>query len=506
MLGATSPYERRSLYSPGPRAPDSQDPIAIKDEESTSAKPTEPLTPTAAQQPSRHPESSTEVDRETCGLDVSSDISVEKEQHAIPPHDTILPFLPPHLVSELEAPESRPQHFRRTSLRLRKLFGRSRSSTMEAMQSRSNPQATVGSSGSTLAATAPLSPTPSYSQYIGHSAENSEISLLTKSSVCSDNSSTSSIAEPWHLSKPPENYPKRFPMGLSFKNPNVMFANPQMREHLPSRKRSTSMDNATIAEGDNYISMPAATGAGLKARRLSTSFPADFNVDTVELHNEYASGSILPGRKGKLLGKGSTATVTLMVRKGASADGVFAVKEFRKKGQHENEDEYVKKVKSEYTIAKSLHHPNIVESIRLCTHGGRWSHVMEFCSQGEIFTLVLKNYLTLEDNLCLFKQLLRGIAYMHSQGVAHRDIKLENLLMNDDGHLKITDFGVSDVFCGEHPGLRKGQTVSEKGPDECRLCAPAWCGSLPYMAPEVIDKIGNLTCTVSIGTELTLRF
>jgi protein-serine/threonine kinase len=263
------------------------------------------------------------------------------------------------------------------------------------------------------------------------------------------------------------------------------------------------MNNAAIVEADNYISMPAATGAGLKARRFSTNLPADFDVETVELHDEYTSGSIVPGRRGKLVGKGSTATVKLMIQKGASTDGVFAVKEFRKKGQHETEDEYNKKVNSEYMIAKSLHHPNIVESIRLCTHAGRWNHVMEFCSQGEIYTLVQKNYLTLEDNLCLFKQLLRGVAYLHSNGIAHRDIKLENLLMNNEGHLKITDFGVSAVFCGEHPGTRKAQTLSDEDANECRLCAPGICGSLPYIAPEVIDKSGKVSSSLSSESGLT---
>ena len=244
-------------------------------------------------------------------------------------------------------------------------------------------------------------------------------------------------------------------------------------------------------EPDNFISMHAATGAGLKARRMSTTLPDDFFVDTVELHDEFTSGSLLPGKRGKLVGKGATATVKLMTRKGGPSDEVFAVKEFRKKGQHESEDDYVKKVKSEYSIAKSLHHPNIVQSIRLCTHNQRWNHVMEFCPQGEIFTLVQKRYLTLEDNLCLFKQLLRGVAHLHGHGIAHRDIKLENLLMTDQGHLKITDFGVSEVFCGEHPGLRTAQGECGKDMKEIRPCAPGICGSLPYIAPEVFEKKGQ---------------
>lgn len=71
---------------------------------------------------------------------------------------------------------------------------------------------------------------------------------------------------------------------------------------------------------------------------------------------------------------------------------------------------------------------------------------------------------------CNFKQLINGIAYLHSMGVAHRDIKPENLLLDGQGRLKITDFGVSDVFrmCWEKtPHLSKGL-----------------CGSEPYIAPE----------------------
>jgi serine/threonine protein kinase len=167
------------------------------------------------------------------------------------------------------------------------------------------------------------------------------------------------------------------------------------------------------------------------------------------------------------------------------------VKEFRKRGQKEDKEEYVKKVKSEFSIANSLHHPNIVETFRLCTHGDRWNHVMEYCSYGELFSLVQKNYLTTQDNLCFFKQVVRGVGYLHDKGIAHRDIKLENLLLSDDGYIKITDFGVSEVFSGIHPGLRSAGGVCGKEMNGARLCSPGICGSLPYIAPEVLAKKGD---------------
>ena len=220
------------------------------------------------------------------------------------------------------------------------------------------------------------------------------------------------------------------------------------------------------------------------------SLPDDFVVDTVDLDKEFTSASKLPGKRGKLLGKGATSTVKLMTRRG-HGDEIYAVKEFRKKGQNEDAEEYDKKVKSEYTIAHSLHHPNIVESVRLCTHGGRWNVVMEYCSHGELFSLIKKQYLQLEDKLCLWKQLLRGVAYLHGHGIAHRDIKLENLLLTDEGQLKITDFGVSEVFSGEHPGMRASGGECGKNMKEVRTCAPGICGSLPYIAPEVLEKKGE---------------
>jgi protein-serine/threonine kinase len=240
--------------------------------------------------------------------------------------------------------------------------------------------------------------------------------------------------------------------------------------------------------------MAADAGTGLKSRRMSLNLPDDFTVDVVELYSEYTDQSKIVGRRGKHVGKGATANVRLMHRKGCPGE-VYAVKEFRGKSTNEKSEDYEQKVKSEYSIAKSVHHPNIVETFRLCTHNGRWNHVMEFCDQGDLFSLVTLKYLGkddhLNDRLCLFKQLVQGLNYLHNNGIAHRDIKLENLLITKDSKLKITDFGVSEVFAGIHPGLRAagGQCGKEMG--EIRLCPPGMCGSPPYVAPEVIAKKGK---------------
>lgn len=259
--------------------------------------------------------------------------------------------------------------------------------------------------------------------------------------------------------------------------------------------RSPSMGHSPRHRDDPDIAIPAKFGAGLKSRRLGTTLPSGFNIESCELSDEFCSGRKIPGKSGKAIGRGATAIVRTMYRKGGSKTDLYAVKEFRKCGRNEDKVEYENMVKSEFSIAKSLHHPNIVETVRLCTHSGRWNHVMEFCEYGELFLLIKQGYLRDIDNLCFFKQLLRGVAYLHQNGIAHRDIKPENLLVSSQGQLKITDFGVSEVFSGVHPGLRTtAQSESEQGQTKgIRKCSPGICGSIPYSSPEVLAENGMLT-------------
>lgn len=239
---------------------------------------------------------------------------------------------------------------------------------------------------------------------------------------------------------------------------------------------------------------PPHSGPGTKARRVSLNLPDDFNVDVVDLQCEFEYPSKLLGRHGNYIGKGAASKVTLMGRKGCPSQ-LYAVKEFRGKSTKETKEMYDKKIKSEFTIARSLHHPNIVQTFRLCIDHGRWNHVMEYCSEGDMFDLVQRGHLRRDerrkDRFCLFKQLIQGVNYLHSNGIAHRDIKLENLLITKNSKLKITDFGVSEVFSGLHPGSSEATGRCGQKMGSIRLCCPGICGSEPYIAPEVLEKKGT---------------
>lgn len=261
-------------------------------------------------------------------------------------------------------------------------------------------------------------------------------------------------------------------------NPNGADPEPELEPQLPGRGIWPAV---------------ADEGTGVKARRLSLSLPDDLVVEVHDLYADFNDQSKL-GLKGKSIGKGATANVRLVVRRGHASE-VYAAKEFRGKSLNEKTEDYEKKIKSEYCIASSVHHPNIVETVQLCLYNGRWTHVMQYCSEGDLLNLISLKYLSKEEHLssrlCIFKQLTRGIDYLHSHGIAHRDIKPENLLITKDGCLKITDFGVSEVFAGKHPGARSAGGQCGKDMGEIRLCQPGICGSPPYMAPEVVAKTGD---------------
>ncbi|SCV73660.1 BQ2448_6090 [Microbotryum intermedium] len=175
-----------------------------------------------------------------------------------------------------------------------------------------------------------------------------------------------------------------------------------------------------------------------------------------------------------VIGKGATAVVKLAHKWDRSTERLYAVKEFRKRRKNETEKEYVKKLTSEFCISSTLHHHNIVETVDLVQdEQNHWCEVMEYCPGGDLYAAIKKGDMSPQAINSYFKQILAGVAYLHSMGVAHRDIKPENLLLDAKGHVKITDFGVSDVFrmCWEKT------THLSKG----------LCGSEPYIAPEQFE-------------------
>ncbi|CUM45646.1 uncharacterized protein AC631_01583 [Debaryomyces fabryi] len=174
------------------------------------------------------------------------------------------------------------------------------------------------------------------------------------------------------------------------------------------------------------------------------------------------------GKLGDNLGAGAGGAVKLVNR--LSDKQVFAVKEFRAKYQNETKRDYAKKITGEYCIGSTLKHPNIIETIEICYENERILQVMEYCDF-DLFAIVMSNKMSREEINCCFKQILSGINYLHSMGLSHRDLKLDNCVIDNRGIVKIIDFGSAVVF--SYPFTK---TLIE---------AQGIVGSDPYLAPEV---------------------
>merc|ERR1719274_239394 len=143
-------------------------------------------------------------------------------------------------------------------------------------------------------------------------------------------------------------------------------------------------------------------------------------------------------------------------------------------------------IRKECQILEVLTHPNVI-SVK--GHGpgiGAEAHLyfifMELAGGGELFDQVIDrgaNAMPEAVARNFFCQLLDGVAYCHLAGVAHRDLKLENVLLNEAGVVKLIDFGLSHVY----------QRLPDGSVDRTTPLKDV-CGSKSYAAPEVLGARG----------------
>lgn len=127
----------------------------------------------------------------------------------------------------------------------------------------------------------------------------------------------------------------------------------------------------------------------------------------------------------------------------------------------------LEKVYREVEIMKQLEHPHIVKLYQVMQTKNMIYMVCEYANKGEIFDYIARHGRMEESRArATFAQILSAVEYCHAIGVAHRDLKAENLLLDAQMNVKIADFGFSNRFV-------PGEKLS------------TWCGSPPYAAPEV---------------------
>ncbi|XP_068680841.1 serine/threonine-protein kinase par-1-like isoform X2 [Montipora foliosa] len=172
---------------------------------------------------------------------------------------------------------------------------------------------------------------------------------------------------------------------------------------------------------------------------------------------------------GYRLGKGNFAHVELATNRVTKTKVAMKIIDTRKL-----KDEYVKKnILREALLLKKVSHPNIVRLYETLKQRSFYCIVTEFVAGGELLSYLRSQYdskLSESQARPIMRQLISALYHMHEQGIVHRDLKMENILLDESKkNIKIVDFGLSNICQGEN--LLKTQ-----------------CGSPEYAAPELFRR------------------
>lgn len=147
---------------------------------------------------------------------------------------------------------------------------------------------------------------------------------------------------------------------------------------------------------------------------------------------------------GQTIGEGEFGKVKMGWKKDSTVQ--VAIKLIRKESLAGNNTR-LPKIYREISILRELQHPNIVRLHEFVETERHMGIILEYASGGELFDYIL-NHRYLKDPAArrLFAQLVSGVGYLHKKGIVHRDLKLENLLLDRNKHIIITDFGFANTF------------------------------------------------------------
>mmetsp|Transcript_1311 Transcript_1311/g.1385 ORF Transcript_1311/g.1385 Transcript_1311/m.1385 type:complete len:1268 (+) Transcript_1311:89-3892(+) len=171
---------------------------------------------------------------------------------------------------------------------------------------------------------------------------------------------------------------------------------------------------------------------------------------------------------GKMIGQGAYAEVRFGIHKPSNRK--VAIKTYEK--YKLTDPQRRKSVRREIKLMEKVHHPHIIKQFESVDTQKQVQIVMEYVGGNSLHTyLKSKPNRRMDETEVrrLFKQVISGIHYCHSKNITHRDIKLENLLLDASGNIKIIDFGFATCM----PKERK---------------VKLFCGTPSYMAPEIVAK------------------
>ncbi|GAO47357.1 kinase-like protein [Saitoella complicata NRRL Y-17804] len=237
---------------------------------------------------------------------------------------------------------------------------------------------------------------------------------------------------------------------------------------------------------DDETPMPSGAQTP-RAPRQPNSTPASPSTKEYEvpLDEDFVSSiSAPPSRKMapsdftplKVLGKGAYGTVHLV--KQNSTGRLFAQKQL-KKASIVVRAKTVDGIKAERQILEEVRHPFIVKLFYAFQSHTKLYLILEYAMGGELFTHLETAKMFDEATAAFYTaEIVLALSHLHSLGVVYRDLKPENCLLDAEGHVLLTDFGLSKVS-------------DANGADEGQPRLTSFVGTCEYMAPEILQEQGH---------------
>ena len=223
------------------------------------------------------------------------------------------------------------------------------------------------------------------------------------------------------------------------------------QEEINIKDNQSINNNSNIHDNAYYMRL---------SQKLSTYITNYYNK-----FKKYPDTSLSFYKYGRLIGQGAFGKVNLGLN--ILTGRVVAIKSFIKKNLEAN-GENMRKILYETNLMKKLNHPNITKILEMFEDKKYILIIMEYINGGNLFSFVKKRRKLSEKTAkFLFKQIIEGIKHIHQHNIVHRDIKLENILIDINNNIKICDFGIGKILSSDKELLY----------DQC--------GTPMYMAPEI---------------------
>ncbi len=165
--------------------------------------------------------------------------------------------------------------------------------------------------------------------------------------------------------------------------------------------------------------------------------------------------------KDKILGTGGYATVYLGYVKGLPSK-MIAIKTINIR---RSSDINLICIDREISIMKSMNNINILKLYDNFIIGDYYFLVIEYCANGNLNEYINNNKLDINTKITLFRQILKGYNQLNMKNIIHRDIKLSNILLDENLNVKIADFGLSIIYNDKQLSDLKCGTIMYKSPE-----------------------------------------